>query len=302
MDFSSALKAFVRTVERGSLTAAARDLGISQPAVTKQLSNLEREVGARLMERSARSIRLTPQGKALYQATREPLAALEAALEGARQDAGHVEGPLRIHAPSCIGARHFHRIVMEFQRRHPRVTADLILENREIDLVFEDFDLALRYERPTGQDVVIRRLGRIRRIVVAAPSFLARHGPIEEPEQLSELAVITTSRLTAPRDVLFLERDGSDSLAVPVRPALRTNSAEVISSTLLSGHAIGPVQELLVTDELADGRLVRVLPNYEVRSTEAYFALPSVRYMRPAVREFIEYAVPSLKSIEGIVP
>ncbi|RAI04351.1 LysR family transcriptional regulator [Acuticoccus sediminis] len=301
MDLSSALKAFVRTVERGSLTAAARDLNISQPAVTKQLGNLERQVGARLLERSARSVRLTPQGKALYEASREPLAALEAAIEGIRQDGGHVEGPLRVHAPSCIGVRHLHPIVMEFQRLHPDVTVDLVLENRDVDLVFDDFDLALRYERPAGQDVVIRRLGRVRRILVASPGFLERFGPIETPEQLGAIAVVTTSRLVAPRDVLLLEREGGEAVPVPVRPVLRTNNAEVIWSTLVSGHAAGPVQQLLVTEALADGRLVHILPGYEVRSTEAYLALPSVRYMRPAVRAFIEFAIPALRSVDGIV-
>ena len=114
MDLALALKAFVRTVERGSLTAAAKDLGVSQPAVTKHLRNLEAHVGARLVERSTRVVRPTPLGLTLYEASQPALASIEAALEGLRRNMGSIEGLLRVHAPTCIGARHLHAIVMEF--------------------------------------------------------------------------------------------------------------------------------------------------------------------------------------------
>lgn len=301
MDIAIALRAFVRIVERGSITAAARDLGVSQPAVTKHLRNLERHVGARLVERSSRAVRPTLQGQALYEASRGALAAIDAALEGVRHDMGAVEGPLRIHAPSCIGARHLHPIVMAFQRRHPAVTVDLALENRDVDLIHENIDLAVKYGRPTNQNLVIRRLGLIRRILVAAPRFLDEFGPIDTLERLSEVAVITSTTLLAPRDVLMLRHRDGAAVDIPVRPILRTDNADVIASTLARGHAAGPVQQLLVNDELAEGRLVRILPDYEVRPTEAFLAYPSVRFMRPVVRAFTDFAVPKLRAVEGIV-
>ncbi len=299
MDIAIALRAFVRTVERGSVTAAARDLAVSQPAVTKHLRNLEQHLGARLLERSARVVRPTPQGQALYDASRSALAAIDAALEGVRRDMGAIEGPLRLHAPSCIGARHLHPIVMRFQKLFPAVTIDLVVENREVDLVYENFDIAVKYGRPAGQELIVRRLGLVRRILVASPAFLERSGPIETVERLSEIDVITSSTLLSQRDTLTLQR-GEASLDVPVRPVLRTNNAEVISATLLSGHAAGPVQRLLVNDELADGRLVHILPDYEVRPTEAFLAYPSVRFMRPVVRAFSDFAVPALRAVDGI--
>lgn len=300
MDLAIALRAFVRTVERGSVTAAARDLGISQPAVTKHLRNLERHVGARLLERSSRVVRPTAQGQALYEGSHEALITIDAALEGVRRDMGAIEGHLRIHAPTCIGAKHVHGLVMAFQRQHPAVAVDLILENRDIDLIYENFDLALRYGRPSGQNLIIRHLGWIERILVAAPSYLARRGPIEDLGQLSQAGVVIGARLPAPRDLLSLRHSTGAMVDVPVAPVLRTNSAEVIVSTLVSGHAAGPVQRLLVADELAEGRLVRILPDYEVRPTEAFLAYPSVRFMRPVVRAFTDFAVPALRSIDGL--
>ncbi|RMC62503.1 LysR family transcriptional regulator [Sinorhizobium meliloti] len=299
MDIAIALRAFVRTVERGSVTAAAKDLRVSQPAVTKHLRNLERHVGGRLIERSTKAVRPTAQGQALYEASRMALATIDAALEGVRRDMGKIEGQLRLFAPSCIGAKHLHPIVMKFQKLYPEVTIDLVLENREVDLVYENFDLAIKYGRPTDQNLIIRRLGMVRRILVASPEFLQRTGPIDTPERLSEISVVTTAAVLSLHDALSLEgKDGS--IEVPVRPTIRTNSADVIASTLSRGHAAGPVQQLLVNDELAKGKLVRILPEYEIRATEAYFAYPSVRFMRPAVRAFTDFAIPILRSIDGI--
>lgn len=300
MDIAAALRAFVRTVERGSMTAAARDLAISQPAVTKHLRNLERHVGARLLERSSRVVRPTPQGQALYDASRQALVAIDTALEGVRKDMGAVEGNFRIHAPSCLGAKHLHGIVMAFQRQHPLVTADLVLDNRDVDLVYENFDLAIKYGRPADQELIIRRLGSIRRILVAAPGFLKQFGPIDTLDRLSEVRLITSATLLSPRDVLLLRHRGGELVDVPVRAVLRTNNAEVIASTLINGHAAGPVQQLLVNDELSQGHLIRILPDYEVRPTEAFLAYPSVRFMRPVVRAFTDFAVPALRSVEGI--
>ncbi|WP_428030144.1 LysR family transcriptional regulator [Ancylobacter sp.] len=300
MDIAAALRAFVRTVERGSVTAAARDLGMSQPGVTKHLGNLERHVGARLLERSSRVVRPTPQGQALYDASHGALVAIDAALEGIRRDMGVVEGNFRIHAPSCIGTKHLHRIVMAFQRQHPMVTVDLILDNRDVDLIYENFDLAIKYGRPADQELIIRRIGFSRRILVATPGLLEQMGPIDTLARLSEVGLVTSARVISPRDVLVLRHRNGELANVPIRSVLRTNSAEVIASTLINGHAAGPVQQLLVNHELAQGRLVRILPDYDVRPTDVFLAYPSVRFMRPIVRAFTDFAVPALRSVEGI--
>lgn len=300
LDIAAALRAFVRTVERGSVTAAARDLKITQPGVTKHLRNLEQHVGARLLERSSRVVRPTAQGQALYDASREALLTIDAALEGARQDLGKVEGHLRLHAPSCIGTKHLHGIVMAFQRLHPAVTADLILDNRDVDLVYENFDVAIKYGRPVSQELIIRRLGSIRRILVAAPSFLERHGPIESIEHLSQINMVASSRSITLADTLTLLDGDGKTFEVPIRPIIRTNSAAVIGASLMRGHAAGPVQQLMVNDELAQGTLLRILPEYEVKPTEAFLAYPSVRFMSSIVRAFSEFAVAELRVIDGI--
>jgi DNA-binding transcriptional LysR family regulator len=299
MDLAAALRAFVRTVERGSITGAARDLAISQPAVTKQLHSLERHVNARLLERNSRNVRPTAHGLALYEASRSALASIEAAMEGVRLDMGEIGGSLRIYAPSCLGAQQLHPLLMAFQDSRPKVTVDLVLDIRHVDLVYENFDLGVRYGKPESQDLIIRRIGSSRRIFVASPKYLERVGPIDSLERLLEVDVLTTAFILSPRDALTVCR-GDTTIELSVQPSLRTNSAQVFINSLTAGRGAGPVQVLLVSDELADGRLVRILPEYEVKPTEVYLTYPSVRFMRPVVRAFVDFVIPKLPAVEGI--
>ena len=299
LDLSLALRAFIRTVEKGSVTGAARDLAISQPAVTKHLRNLERHVNARLLERSARAMRPTAQGQALFEASRAALASIDAALEGVRRDTGRLEGSLRLFATACLGTQCLHPLLMEFQHAHPGIVADLVLDNRAVDLVYENFDLALRYGRPEESDLVTRRVGTVRRILVASPAYLAAAGPIDTPEALATRPLVVTTTALADRDRLTLIRDGA-TIEVTARPLLRTNTAQVLVGSLKAGHGPGPVQMLLVADALARGELVRILPDYEVRPSELFLSFPSTRFLRPAVRAFVDFIVPRLKAVKGI--
>lgn len=299
MDLTAALRAFVRTIERGSITAAARDLRVSQPAVSKLLRNLEQYAGARLLERSSRSVRPTPQGLMLYEASGTSLAAIDAAVEAVRHDMGKVSGTLRLHGPICLGESHLHGIVMDFQNRHPTVLVELTLENRAADLVHENIDVAVRIGRPSDQATILRKVGLIKRILVAAPEYLAKYGPIRRCQSLSEHTIIVTDAVLSRQGRLTLCR-GNTSADIRVRPALKTNNARVLIAALRAGRGIGPVQVPLVLEELRTGRLVRVLPHYEVKPSELYITYPTARFMRPAVRAFVDFLAPALQSIDGI--
>jgi DNA-binding transcriptional LysR family regulator len=299
MDINAALRAFVRTVEKGSVTGAARDLGVSQPAITKHLRNLERHVNARLLERSSRAIRPTAHGLTLYEASRTALASIEAAMEGVRREMGEIVGALRVHAPSCLGVQHIDRILAAFQDEHPKVTVDLVLDTRHVDLVYENFDLAVRYGKVENQELVVRRIGSTRRILVAAPEYLRRIGPIDSIERLIEINILASATVLSKRDTLTLCQ-GNKMIEAPVRPSLRTDNAQVIVSGLRAGRGAGPVQVMLVAQDLADGRLVRILPEYEVKPTEVFLAYPSTKFMRPVVRAFADFLVPQLRAVEGL--
>ncbi|PWB80833.1 MAG: LysR family transcriptional regulator [Methylocystaceae bacterium] len=298
MDLASALRAFVRIVERGSITAAAADLGVSQPAVSKLLRNLEAHTGARLIERNARAMRPTTQGSALYEASNAALAMIDAAIEAVRSDAGVISGSLRVHGPACVGERHLHRIVMAFQDAHPAVAVELILDNRSVDLIHENVDLAIRMGPPTDQSLILRRIGFSRRILVASPAYLARRGPVRNCEDLGDHHVIVTN--ASLRDGVLPLRRGDEKVDVPLSPRLTTNNAQVLVDALKAGRGVGTAQVLLVADELKRGELVRVLSDYEIEPTEFFLVYPSLKFLRPTVRAFIDFAAPALRRVEGI--
>jgi DNA-binding transcriptional LysR family regulator len=298
MDLATALRAFVRIVERGSMTAAASDLGVSQPAVSKLLRNLEVHTGARLIERNPRAMRPTAQGLVLYEAAGGALAVIDAAIEGVRSYAGSVSGSIRLHGPACVGERHLHRIVAEFQDRHPAVAVELILENRPPDLIHENIDLALRMGRPSDQNLIMRRVGFSRRILAASPGYLARRGPVRRCEDLSGYDIVVTN--ASLRGGALPLCKGNEKTQVPVQPKLTTNNAQVLIDALKAGRGIGTAQVLLVSEELKKGELIRVLPDYEIEPAEFFLVYPSSKFLRPAVRAFVEFAAPALQRIEGI--
>lgn len=300
MDINLALKAFIRIVEKGSITAAARDLGVSQPAISKQLANLEKHVQARLLERSSKSLRPTVHGLELYEASRLAVASIDAALEGVRVNTGDISGNLRIHAPSCIGAQHLQAFIAEFQDLHASVTVDLALDDRIVDLVYENFDLTIRYGKIEEQEVVVRRIGWVRRILVASPDYLRDVGAVEKPHRLANLNVVATFRTLSPRNTISLFSHSGAVETVPIYPILKTNNAHVMISALVRGRGIGLVQQNLVADLLKCGDLVRVLPGYTLEPAEAFLAYPSTKFMRPVVRAFTDFVMPKLRAVEGI--
>jgi DNA-binding transcriptional LysR family regulator len=298
MDLATTLRAFVRIVERGSMTEAASDLGVSQPAVSKLLRNLEAHVGARLIERNPRAMRPTAQGLALYEAAGGALALIDAAIEGVRSGANAICGHLRLHGPACIGEGHLHRVVAQFQERHPAVTVELTLENRAVDLIHENLDLALRMGRPADQSLILRRIGYSRRILVASPRYLEGRPLIERCEDLrGHDMVVTNASLSGA--ILPLRR-GLQRSEIPVRPKLTTNNAQVLVGALMAGRGVGTAQLLLVADQLRNGALVRVLPEYEIEPKEFFLVYPSSKFLRPTVRAFVDFAAPALQRIEGI--
>jgi DNA-binding transcriptional LysR family regulator len=298
MDLTFALRTFVRIVERGSLTAAARDLGISQPAVSKLLRNLEDHAGSRLLERSSRTLRPTDEGLRLYHASGGALQAIDAAIENVRSERGTISGRLRIHSPACIGERHLARIAMEFQDSYPNVSIELALENNPVDLIHENFDLAIRMGQPSQQDMIVTAIGMSTRVLVATPGFLSRRPPIESTKDLSLVELIVTDASLS-KGTLSLTCDGRTE-EISAIPKFSTNSAQVLLDAVRSGRGVGTSQLLLVSDDLKAGTMERVLPRHTIAPTPLFLVYPSSKHLRILVRMFLDFALPALRRIEGI--
>lgn len=299
MDLARSLRAFVQVLEHGSMTSAARGLGLTQPAISKLIRNLEAHVGAPLLERGPIGARPTDQGARLRERLGDTLSIIDAAIGAAKDEAGAITGLLRLQALACLGERHLHDIAHRFRMLHPGVTVDLRLENMPADLRVGDIDLAFGHTRAKAQGVVQSRIGFVRRHLVAAPSYLAAHAPIDTPAALAAHDLIVTDASLSQSGTLPLRRDRED-IAITIKPVLRTNSVGVLLEALRAGRGVGTAQRLLIDRDLADGRLVRVLPEWEIHPSDLFVSYRSTRSLRPAVRAFIDFAVPALRQIDGI--
>lgn len=278
------LKIFARVVESGSLSAAGRELQLSPTVVSKRLTRLEEQVGARLIQRTTRQLTLTEIGEGYHGRVLAVLTALEEA-EAYVSGSGAPRGLLRISAPTGFGRRHIAPSLSRFLRAFPDIKLELVLSDDYVDLIAGGFDVVVRIGALEDSSMVARKLAPNRRLLCAAPEYLAEHG---EPETLADLdrhRLITT----IPQPEWHL--DGPDG-AVVYRPAsiLLTNSSEVVRECVIGGLGIGLRSTWDVSEALKAGRLKRVLADYQGSARVSIWALyPSRRLVPAKVRAFIDH-------------
>ncbi len=249
---------FARVVAAGSLSAAARDLGISPAMASKRMARLEARLGARLIHRTTRRLALTEQGEGFHRDVLAILAAIEAAEARLRGPDDGLSGPLRLSAPTSFGRMHLAPHLKPFLDRHPGIQLTLDLSDGFSDLIAEKIDLAIRISAGVAPGLDARRLATSRRILCAAPAYLEIHGA---PAGLSDLA---NHRLLAAEGQLpWRLTTGKRQIEVAGVSHVRTNSSEVVRELALSGLGVALRSLWDVSEELASGRLVRVLPEIE---------------------------------------
>jgi DNA-binding transcriptional LysR family regulator len=285
---------FVRTVELGSLSAVAREEGVTQPTVSKIIAALERDVGVRLLERSTTSLAPTAEGRRFHDRARGLLADFDAAVTEAR-GGGALRGLLRVSAPVALGQLRLNGLVLEFLALHPGIELELILNDRMVDLVEEGIDVAVRLGGALPQDMVARRVAVSARLLVAAPAYLARHAPPRTPDHLAQHDYVRFAWLPA-GDIITLQ-DGSRSMAVTVKSRYRVNHALAIRDSLVQGAGIGLCPRWLVGDLLEAGTLQPVLPGWHGVPQEVH--LLAGRYRSARARVFIEFLAGRLPALPG---
>jgi DNA-binding transcriptional LysR family regulator len=301
MDRIDAMRAFVISVDKGSLAAAARVLGCSCASVTRGVALLEGRLGMRLMNRNTRALNLTEFGEGYLATCRGVLTALDLAEHGAAAEKDRPSGLLTVTAPMRFGQLHVRPVLDAFLDAYPGVQARLLLLDRVTNLVEEGIDVAIRVAHLPDSTLVAARLGEVRRVLVAAPNYLRRCGTPRAPIGLREHACI-------------MERDGADTelwrfaaasrkslVPVVVRPRLRTNSAEAAVDSAADGHGIARVMSYQAAAALAAGRLVVLLPQHEPPAIPVHLVLPPARSRTAKQRAFVEFAAPKLRDRLGRV-
>lgn len=298
MDKLSAMKTFVRVAELGSLSAAARDLGLTQPAVSQQIAGLEQQLGTQLLFRSTRAVSLTDAGGGYYRQIKPILAAVDEAEEALHGLNQRLQGNLRIHAPTGFGQQHLTPLAIAFQQRHPELNIELLLDDRRADVIGEGIDVAVRFGELSAPGTVARRLGELQRILVASPAYLAAQGVPQTPAALAAHAHIRYSGLSDGDALTLLGPHGSE--VVNLRPVFRANNTFSLLAAIESGLGIGGAQRPLIGRQLAAGTLVRVLPAWRYPPMALHAVYPAARFIPGKVRAWVDYLLDALKEIEGI--
>ena len=296
MDTLRSMRSFVRAVELGSLSAAAREAGTTQPTVSKMLAQLEQQLGARLFERSTRGLAATAAGERFYADAKLILEQFDAALGNLQGMNAQASGRLRINAAVALGQYRLNALVQQFLERHPAIEIELILNDRFVDLIEEGVDVAFRLGGTLPPDAVGRHLATIPRFLVAAPGYLAKRACPGTPGDLSAHEFVRFA--WTPCAAITLIRDG-ESVQVTTGGRYRVNNALAIRESLLLGGGIGVCPDWLVRDLLDTGELVRVLEGWSAGCQALHLLYPSRQHQPLRTRLFIEFAMESLAALPG---
>jgi DNA-binding transcriptional LysR family regulator len=298
MDRLDELRLLLAIVDAGSLAEAARRLGRSPPAVTRILADLERRVGTRLIQRTTRRVAPTESGRRLAEHARRLLADYEEALREAGGEHAAPRGRLRISAPLVFGQRHVAPVVTAFLDAFPEVSVELSLADRIVDLIEEGVDVGVRIAILEGSSLVARRIGQVRRVLVASPAYLAMRGIPEHPDALAAHDIVLLAN-TPGDDWLFAMPDGSFSTR-RVSARFQVDRAEAAIAAAREDRGVLGVLSYQVAPELAAGTLVRVLQAFEPPPIPVQLVFASARLMAPRLRAFLDFAAPRLTALSEI--
>jgi DNA-binding transcriptional LysR family regulator len=288
MDRVGDLTLFLRVVDLGSITAAARSLDLSVAVASQRLKRLEKELGVRLLHRTTRRLHPTPEGAALAQQGRVLVEDLESLGAGLREAANEVAGILRVTMSASFGRQYVSPLLPSFLARHPKLRLSAHLSDNVVDLVSEGFDLAIRIGALEDSGLVARRIASNRRVLCASPDYLRRRGRPRKPEDLAAHDCLLLFGSNGRQDVWRMQGPDGQEIAVRVQGRFESNFGEVLRDASLAGEGVVIHSLWHIADDLRAGRLEVVLPDYPPATTAISAIMPQRRLVPPRVRAFID--------------
>lgn len=297
-DFNETL-IFVRVVDQGGFSAAARSLGLPKTSVSRKVQELEHRLGLHLLKRTTRRIGLTEAGALYYEHCRRIAHDLEVAESAVNQLHGAPRGWLRVTAPYTLGSNALAPILPEFLQRHPELRVELVLNNEKMDLVGSDIDLALRVGALADSTFSARRLGSFVAQVYASHDYLARHGEPTAPEELVHHRTLAMSQhRNASGRYAWTLRNDSRGADYPVSPVFVANDPGVLRGAVVGGQGIALITDTLVEPLVAAGRLRRLLPGWQSPALDLNAVYPPGRSQLPKVRVFVDFLLERMSLTE----
>ena len=290
MDRLACMASFARVVEKGSFTAAADGTGLSATMIGNHVRFLEARLGARLLNRTTRRQRLTELGRSYYERCRHILAEVEAAEAQAADLRAAPRGLLRMTAPAALGASVLPRLLAEYLRLQPEVDVDLALDDRVVDLLEEGFEVAIRVGALVDSSLIARPRAPYQVVLCAAPSYLEEHGT---PQATADLSGHSCLAFT-PSGFHGAWRFGNGEAVTP-GGRLRANNGQALRGAALEGVGIAMLPEVLVVEDIAAGRLLRVLPNHAPPGRPMHVLTLADRRPTPKLRRFVEFITERLR-------
>lgn len=292
------LRAFAAIVDAGSLSAAARELGLSLAGISKRLIRLEETLGVVLLNRSTRQMSLTEEGREFHAHCRELLEQVRRTEEAIGTRRSDVSGVIRVTAGLAFARRQIAPRLGRFLAQYPEVRIELIATDEQVDIVRDGIDLAIRQAVLPDSSLVARVLAPDRRVLCAAPSYLERHGMPEQPEDVARhRCIVFGDAATA-----WTFSRGDQTRTVEVSGAIRVNAGDVAHGAVLGGAGLIHKSIWEVAEDLAAGTLVAVLPEWRSHARPIHVLYPSVRHQMPRVRRFTEFLLAELKEAAQALP
>jgi len=287
-DLLTGMRAFVHVVDNGTFAGAARALGVSRPALTKYIAQLEQQLHTQLLVRSTRRVNATPAGRAFYPRAVAVLEQADEAVQSVTEAAAALSGTLRVNAPMSFGHLHLADAVAAFLAEHPDVKLELVLNDRFVDLIAEGFDVSVRIAEPEfSTSLVVEPLTTAARLLCAAPDYLAAAPPLEQPQDLQQHRCLYYG-YQAGGHVWRLD-SASRTHTVPVRCALWSNNGEVLRKVALRAQGVALLPTFIIGGDLAEGSLVRVLPDYRLPPLTVHALHARHQSISARVRAFVAH-------------
>lgn len=298
MDLIGALRSFIRVVETGSFSAVARESQSSQSAVTRQIAQLEQHFAARLFHRTTRRLSLTDDGQGLLTHARQLVEAADEMEEALGRQSSSPTGLVRL-GTSVAGGLFLAPRLPVLLERYPGLKVEMVLRDQFTDMVEDRLDLALRSGEITDASLVVRRVSQLGRAVVAAPTYLERHGAPSVPDDLAAHACLLHDSGVDASEWRFTGPDGP--LSVRVSGAFIANDSAAVLLAARSGHGIALLPEIQIIDDLRAGRLYRLLNDYPSQLVPVFIVYPSRRNLAPRTRVVMDYLVEQTREIAALL-
>lgn len=293
MDNLSGMAVFAQVVEARSFTGAARRLGISKAAVSKQVSRLEERLGARLLNRTTRRLSLTEVGAGFYERCARIVADAEEAELAVTRLNETPRGTLRVDAPVNFGMQYLAPLLPPFMLANPELKVDVSFNDRFVDLVDEGHDLAIRIGQLPDSSLIARKLGESGSVICAAPAYWERHGRPSRPADLANHNCFAYSYLATGHEWRLRGPEGD--VAVRVSGSLTANNGDMLRQAAVAGLGVVATPLFIACDDLRAGRLEPVLGEYEQPRRGIYAVYPHNRHLSAKVRAFVDYLVEALE-------